>query len=79
MKRTDVIRYSLLALLLMAVTGSRADSIPERMEDDSTSYELPKPRDFNAIRFSMDRHHRYMGDIMKQGNTSSTSVQALWP
>ena len=69
MKRTDVIRYSLLALLLMAVTGSRADSIPERMEDDSTSYELPKPRDFNAIRFSMDRHHRYMGDIMKQGNT----------
>ena len=69
MKRTDVIRYSLLALLLMTVIGSRADSIPERVEDDSVSYELPKPRDFNAIRFSLDRHHRYMGDIMKKGNT----------
>ena len=69
MKRTDVIRYSLLALLLMTVMGSRADdSIPERMEDDSVSYELPKPKDFNAIRFSLDRHHRYMGDIMKNTN-----------
>ena len=69
MERIDVIRYSLLALLLMTVMGSRADdSIPERMEDDSVSYELPKPKDFNAIRFSLDRHHRYMGDIMKKPN-----------
>ncbi len=68
MKRIDAIRYSLLALLMLIAVGTRADSIPERMDDDSLSYELPRPKDFNAIRFSMDRHHRYIGDVMSKGN-----------
>lgn len=68
MKRTDAIRYCLLVLLLTLAVGTRADSIPERMEEDSVSYEMPKPRDFNAIRFSMDRLHRYRGDAMSKGN-----------
>lgn len=69
MKRNDLLRYTLLMLLLAVVTGMRADSIPERVmeEEDSVSYELPKPKDFNALRYSLDRHHRYMGDIQPHG------------
>ena len=69
MKRNNLIRNSLLIVMFLAATGMRADSIPERLvaDDDSVSYELPRPKDFDATRFSLDTHHRYMGDFMGRG------------
>lgn len=73
-KRNNIIRRCglLLVLLLSVVPACWADSIPEKLTDeqvdDSVSYELPRPKDFNALRFALDDHHRYQGDIMPKDN-----------
>ena len=65
----------LLLTLLCVVPEGRADSdsIPVRPAgaeaDDSVSYELPRPRNFNALRYTLDSQHRYLGDAMSKGNT----------
>ena len=48
---------------------SAADSIAQPSAGDTVSYELPAPRNFNALRFAMDSRHRYLGDGMAKGST----------
>lgn len=74
-RRINIIScYSLLLVLLLGISSSsRADSIPVKIASDtaidSVSYEMPRPKDFNAFRFTLDGRHRYQGDMMPKGNT----------
>ncbi len=76
-------RLTLLVILLTvawcgAVAGTpdlavpavhAVDSIQPAADNDTTSYEIPRPRDFNALRYTLDGPHRYRGDRFTHGNT----------
>lgn len=66
-KMSRLKRYVIVVLLQGLSLCCWADSIPEQAFADTVSYELPMPKSFNALRFSMDSRHRYMGDAMEKG------------
>ena len=69
MRQNDHFRYLLLLMLLGCTLCCLADSIPERAYDDSVSYEQPPIKNFNALQYSLDTHHRYKGDTMATRST----------
>lgn len=64
MKIIRILRYGLLPILCWGTQRSYGDSVSVSQPVDTASYELPAPRNFNALRFALDRQHRYMGDVM---------------
>lgn len=69
MKIIRILRYSLFSILCLGTQYSYGDSVSVSQIADTVSYELPAPRNFNALRFALDRQHRYKGDLMKKGHS----------
>ena len=69
MKIIRILRYGLLPILCWGTQRSYGDSVSVSQPVDTASYELPAPRNFNALRFALDRQHRYMGDVMPKKHT----------
>jgi len=82
--KNNLLGRLMLLVFLLAVAGCGAvagapavvvptvhavDSLSPASDRDTSSYEIPRPRHFNALRFTLDAPHRYRGDTLTEGYT----------
>ena len=59
--------FILISSSVMAQDFNVPDSLfADSIDIDTTNYEVPVQRNFNALQYSLDNHHSYIGDLFTQ-------------